>query len=50
VRGGGEGGTTPALAVITNAIVDALSEYGVTHFEMPATSERIWQAMRGGRR
>jgi carbon-monoxide dehydrogenase large subunit len=45
VRGGGEGGTTPALAVITNAIVDALKDYGVTHFEMPATPERIWQAI-----
>jgi carbon-monoxide dehydrogenase large subunit len=45
VRGGGEGGTTPALAVITNAIVDALRDYGVTHFEMPATPERVWQAM-----
>jgi aerobic carbon-monoxide dehydrogenase large subunit len=47
VRGGGEGGTTPALAVITNAIVDALAEYGVIHFEMPATAERIWRAIHG---
>ena len=47
VRGGGEGGTTPALAVVTNAIVDALADYGVTHFEMPATSERIWRAIHG---
>ena len=45
VRGGGEGGTTPALAVVVNAIVDALAEYGVKHMEMPATSERIWQAI-----
>jgi Molybdopterin-binding domain of aldehyde dehydrogenase len=40
VRAGGEGGTTPSLAVVVNAIVDALSDYGVTHFEMPVTSER----------
>jgi len=46
VRGGGEGGTTPALAVVVNAVVDALSEYGVTHIEMPVTPERVWQAMR----
>jgi len=45
VRSGGEGGTTPALAVVINAIVDALSEYGVRHIEMPATSERVWRAM-----
>jgi carbon-monoxide dehydrogenase large subunit len=46
VRAGGEGGTTPALAVVINAVVDALSEFGVTHMEMPATSERIWRAIR----
>ncbi len=48
VRGGGEGGTTPALAVVVNAIVDALGEYGVTHIEMPATPERIWRAINDG--
>ena len=47
-RGGGEGGITPSLGVIVNAVVDALSEFGVTHIEMPATSEKIWRAMRGG--
>ena len=46
VRAGGEGGTTPALAVVINAVVDALSEFGITHMEMPATSERIWRAIR----
>ncbi len=45
VRGGGEGGTTPALAVVVNAIVDALADYGVTDIEMPATPERIWRAI-----
>jgi len=45
-RGGGEGGITPSLGVITNAVVDALAEFGVTHIEMPATSEKIWRAMR----
>jgi carbon-monoxide dehydrogenase large subunit len=45
IRPAGEGGTTPALGVVVNAIVDALSEYGVTHVEMPATPERIWRAI-----
>jgi aerobic carbon-monoxide dehydrogenase large subunit len=45
IRAGGEGGTTPALAVVINAIVDALAEYGVTHIEMPATPDRIWRAI-----
>lgn len=46
IRGGGEGGTTPALAVVVNAIVDALSHLGVTHMEMPATPQRVWRAIR----
>ena len=45
-RGGGEGGITPALGVITNAIVDALAAFGVTHIDMPATPERVWNAIR----
>ena len=49
VRSGGEGGTTPALAAVTNAIVDAVSELGVRHIEMPATSERVWRAIRDSR-
>jgi carbon-monoxide dehydrogenase large subunit len=47
IRPAGEGGTTPALAVVVNAIVDALAGYGVTHIEMPATPERIWRAING---
>ena len=46
VRGGGEGGTTPALAVVISAITDALSKYGIMHVEMPATSERVWRLIR----
>ena len=45
IRPAGEGGTTPALAVVINAIVDALAEFGVTHIEMPATPERVWRAI-----
>ena len=46
VRGAGEGGTTGALGAVVNAVVDALSEFGVTHIEMPVTPERVWRAMR----
>ena len=49
LRGGGEGGTTPALGALTNAIVDALAEFGVEHIEMPATPERVWRAIRTAR-
>jgi aerobic carbon-monoxide dehydrogenase large subunit len=47
VRAGGEGGNTPALAVVVNAVVDALKEFGVKHLEMPLTPERVWRAIRG---
>jgi aerobic carbon-monoxide dehydrogenase large subunit len=50
LRGGGEGGTTPALAAVVNAIVDALAELGVEHLEMPATPERVWRAIQAARR
>ncbi|MCW5736078.1 MAG: xanthine dehydrogenase family protein molybdopterin-binding subunit [Enhydrobacter sp.] len=36
-----------APAALVNAIVDALSDYGVTHVEMPCTSEQVWRAIRG---
>jgi aerobic carbon-monoxide dehydrogenase large subunit len=49
IRAGGEGGTTPALAVVMNAIVDALAEFGVRHIEMPATPERVWHAIEQAR-
>jgi carbon-monoxide dehydrogenase large subunit len=44
LRGGGEGGTTPSLASVSNAICDALD---IDHIELPATPERIWKAIRG---
>jgi carbon-monoxide dehydrogenase large subunit len=50
VRAGGEGGTTPALGAVVNAVVDALRDYGVTHMDMPLTSEKIWRAIRDGAR
>jgi carbon-monoxide dehydrogenase large subunit len=45
IKGGGEGGTTPASAVVMNAICHALSAAGVRHLDMPATPERVWQAI-----
>ncbi|MGC2133362.1 MAG: xanthine dehydrogenase family protein molybdopterin-binding subunit [Xanthobacteraceae bacterium] len=50
IRPAGEGGTVPALAVTVNAIVDALSDLGVRHVEMPATPERVWRAIKDARR
>jgi carbon-monoxide dehydrogenase large subunit len=49
IRPAGEGGTVPALAVTINAVVDALWELGVRHVEMPATPQRVWQAIQDAR-
>jgi len=49
MRGGSEGGITPGLAAVANAIVDALAEFGVEHIELPATPERVWNAIRAAR-
>ena len=49
IRPAGEGGTVPALAVVVNAIVDALADLGVRHVEMPATPERVWRAIEAAR-
>jgi len=45
VKGAGEAGCVGALPAIANALVDALSAFGVRHIEMPATPERIWRAI-----
>jgi aerobic carbon-monoxide dehydrogenase large subunit len=45
IKAGGEGGTTPAPAVVINAITDALSPYGVRDIELPATPHKIWRAI-----
>ncbi|HEY5608215.1 MAG TPA: xanthine dehydrogenase family protein molybdopterin-binding subunit [Alphaproteobacteria bacterium] len=46
VRAGGEGGTTPTLGVLVNAIGDALAELGADHVEMPTTPHRVWETIR----
>ena len=49
VKGCGEVGTIAAPATVMNAVVDALSPYGIMHLDMPATPERIWRAIQSGR-
>jgi carbon-monoxide dehydrogenase large subunit len=46
VKGCGEAGAIGAPPAVMNAILDALSPLGVTHMDMPATSEKIWRAIR----
>ena len=44
-KGAGEAGTVGAMPVVMNAIMDALAEVGVKELDMPATPDRVWQAM-----
>jgi carbon-monoxide dehydrogenase large subunit len=46
VKGAGEAGAVGALACVMNGALDALRPFGVLTLEMPATSERIWRAIR----
>jgi carbon-monoxide dehydrogenase large subunit len=46
IKAGGEGGTTPAPAVVVSAIVDALRDCGVRDISMPATPFAVWQAIK----
>jgi carbon-monoxide dehydrogenase large subunit len=45
IKAGGEGGTTPALAVIVSAILGALAPLGIRDVSMPATPYAIWRAI-----
>ena len=45
VKAGGEGGTTPAPAVVASAIADALRPLGVRDIPMPASPHAIWRAI-----
>ncbi len=44
-KGCGEAGTSGGLPAVANAVIDALSHYGIRHLEMPMTPTRIWQAI-----
>ena len=44
-KGCGEAGCAGSLVCIVNAVIDALSEYGITHIDMPLTPERVWRAI-----
>jgi carbon-monoxide dehydrogenase large subunit len=44
-KGCGEAGCAGSLSTIVNAVLDALSEFGIAHIDMPLTSERIWRTI-----
>ena len=49
VKGCGEAGAIGAPPAVINAVVDALSEYGVDDIAMPATPQRVWEAMQAAK-
>jgi aerobic carbon-monoxide dehydrogenase large subunit len=44
-KGVGEAGTNGCPPAIANAVIDALTPLGVSHLDLPFTSDRVWQAM-----
>jgi carbon-monoxide dehydrogenase large subunit len=47
IKGAGETGTIASTAAVANAVMDALSPFGIKHVDMPLTPDRIWEALRG---
>jgi aerobic carbon-monoxide dehydrogenase large subunit len=44
-KGIGEAGTIGATPATQNAVIDAVSHFGVRHIDMPVTPERVWTAI-----
>ena len=49
-KGIGEAATIGSTPAVVNAVVDALSPFGVKHLDMPLRAERVWRALAGGAR
>jgi carbon-monoxide dehydrogenase large subunit len=48
IKGAGEAGTIGACPAVANAVIDALDRArGIRHIEMPATPQRVWEALNG---
>jgi len=51
VKGVGEAGCIASTAAVANAVIDALSPFGIRHLDMPYTAQKVWgaiQAAKGG--
>jgi carbon-monoxide dehydrogenase large subunit len=48
-KGIGEAGTIGSTPAVQNAVVDALSMFGIRHLDMPLTAERVWRAIEDAR-
>jgi len=49
IKGVGEAGTIGSTPALVNAVIDALSPFGVKHIDMPLRPEKVWRAIQEGR-
>lgn len=49
VKGVGETGTIASTPAVVNAVMDALSPFGIKHLDMPLTPEKVWRAMQASK-
>ncbi|CAN5891566.1 hypothetical protein BH18ACT11_BH18ACT11_17760 [soil metagenome] len=49
VKGIGEAGTIGSPPAVINAVIDALSPFGVTHIDMPASPMRVWETIQAAK-
>jgi carbon-monoxide dehydrogenase large subunit len=47
IKGIGEAGTIGSTPAVANAVIDALTPFGVTHMDMPLTPQKIWRVCHG---
>ena len=47
IKGVGEAGTIASPPAVVNAVMDALSPFGITHLDMPLTAPKVWRAIQG---
>jgi len=49
IKGVGEAGAIASPAAVANAVMDALSPFGIAHLDMPLTAPKVWQAIQKSR-
>jgi len=50
IKGAGETGTIAATPTVANAVIDALSPFGIAHIDMPLTPDKVWKAVKAARK
>jgi len=49
IKGVGEAGAIASPPAVVNAVMDALSPFGIVHLDMPLTAPKVWQAIQAAR-